>query len=562
MTIFSVFRICTCPLLILLIKTTTIAQCIEGNCVQGIGTFKYPSGARYSGNFENNKIHGTGTLYFGNGDIYSGNWINNYRDGKGKYIFATGDLYKGEFKKSKFEGKGMMNYADGKVYDGQWKDNLPHGAGKYLYANGEQYEGNFKSGKRHGHGRMVYQDGSTYEGQWENDTKEGIGVLVTADNKKRTGVWQSDEFIKEEKFNSQTLTQVFPDETKNKIIDKNQLIDCNKNHCDAVHGMYVFKDGSKYIGPFKNGNPYGSGIVYYANGDRYEGEWNDIAPEGRGIMYFANGRVYAAIWDHGRSVKQLDNRLELPKRNDIKIYKDSEIKIWPVIIGIAQYAHMPVLRFSDDDAYRLLAFLKSPEGGAIPDQQIKLLIDEDATRENIIDALQEQFGRADENDMVMLYYSGHGINGSLLPINFDGFNNKLYHDEIVQIMESSKAKHKLCLIDACYAGSMQEVKSDFITGINNFYGRLNQERGGTAMILSCKEREVSLEDSGLRQGIFSHYLMKGLKGMADKNNNKVVSIIELFEFIKGQVSLYTGNIQNPILEGNYNPNMPVAWIRN
>ena len=83
-----------------------------------------------------------------------------------------------------------------------------------------------------------------------------------------------------------------------------------------------------------------------------------------------------------------------------------------------------------------------------------------------------------------------------------------------------------------------------------------------AMILSCKDREVSLEDSGLRQGIFSHYLMKGLKGIADKNNNKVVSIIELFEYIKGQVSLYTGNIQNPVLEGNYNPNMPVAWIRN
>ena len=159
-----------------------------------------------------------------------------------------------------------MNYADGKVYDGQWRDNLPSGAGKYLYANGEKYEGNLKNGKRHGHGQMVYQDGSIYEGQWEYDAREGNGVLVTPDNKKFTGLWQSDEFIKEDKLNSQILTQVLPDEIKNKIIDKNQLIDCNKNQCDAVHGIYVFKDGSKYIGPFKNGNPYGTGIVYYANG--------------------------------------------------------------------------------------------------------------------------------------------------------------------------------------------------------------------------------------------------------------------------------------------------------
>ncbi len=82
------------------------------------------------------------------------------------------------------------------------------------------------------------------------------------------------------------------------------------------------------------------------------------------------------------------------------------------------------------------------------------------------------------------------------------------------------------------------------------------------MILSCKEREVSLEDSGLRQGIFSHYLMKGLKGLADKNKNKVVTVIELYDYIKNQVITYTSNIQNPILEGNYNPSMPVAWIRN
>ena len=165
-------------------------------------------------------------------------------------------------------------------------------------------------------------------------------------------------------------------------------------------------------------------------------------------MYFTSGRVYAAIFDRGRPVKQLDNRISLPSNKVTQDHND-EVKIWAVVIGVARYDHMPVLKYADDDAYQIYAFLKSPEGGALPDQQIKVLIDEDATRVNIINAIQEQFGKADDNDEVLLYYSGHGVNGAFLPIDFDGYNNKLYHDEINQLMNASQAKHKLCLIDAC-----------------------------------------------------------------------------------------------------------------
>ncbi|MBK9679001.1 MAG: caspase family protein [Saprospiraceae bacterium] len=63
-------------------------------------------------------------------------------------------------------------------------------------------------------------------------------------------------------------------------------------------------------------------------------------------------------------------------------------KIWTVVVGVARYEHMPALRYSDDDAYRIYAFLKSPEGRALKDDQIKILVDEDATRDKIISALQ------------------------------------------------------------------------------------------------------------------------------------------------------------------------------
>ncbi|MEP7267786.1 MAG: caspase family protein [Saprospiraceae bacterium] len=538
------------------------AQCVQGDCQNGIGIYKYPSGARYEGQFNDNKINGIGILYLSNGDLFTGHWVNNYRQGKGKMSFHNGDQYSGEFSRSKIEGTGTMSFANGSRYSGEWKNNYPHGKGTYLYDHGEKYEGLFTEGLRQGFGKYFYNDGSSYDGQWSQNQREGSGLFTSHDGKKTNGVWQHDQLTNEISASNTNVINYPAASPTTVISNPNALINCNDNNCDGISGYYIFKDGSKYTGPFKNGNPYGQGILFYANGDRYEGEWDDVAPDGRGIMYFASGRVYAAIWDKGKPVKQLDQRIEIPKRNDIKVQSDDEIRIWPVIIGVARYEHMPALKYSDDDAYKIYAFMKSPEGGAIPDNQIKLLIDEDATRVNIIDALQEQFGKADENDMVMVYYSGHGVSGSLLPIDFDGYNNKLYHDEIVQIMESSKAKHKLCLIDACYAGGMNDAKADYTTSINRFYNQLNQEKGGTAMILSCKSREVSLEDSGLRQGIFSHFLIRGLKGEADENRNKIVSVQELFNFINTRVRSYTLNTQNPEIDGQYNPSMPVAWIRN
>ena len=80
---------------------------------------------------------------------------------------------------------------------------------------------------------------------------------------------------------------------------------------------------------------------------------------------------------------------------------------------------MPVLRYTDDDAYRFYAFLKSPEGGALPDEQIRILIDEEATREGVLEAMADVFGQAGPKDLVLFYFSGHGLNGSFLPIDFD-----------------------------------------------------------------------------------------------------------------------------------------------
>ena len=83
----------------------------------------------------------------------------------------------------------------------------------------------------------------------------------------------------------------------------------------------------------------------------------------------------------------------------------------------------------------------------------------------------------------------------------------------------------------------------------------------TALIMSSKSDETSLESSGLRQGVFSHFLIRGLKGEADTNGNRIISVQELYDFIGENVRTYTGMRQSPVIKGDYDGKMTVAVIR-
>ena len=50
------------------------AQCIEGNCVNGQGTYNYDNGYQYSGEWKDGKYHGQGTYTYGDGTSDKGIW--------------------------------------------------------------------------------------------------------------------------------------------------------------------------------------------------------------------------------------------------------------------------------------------------------------------------------------------------------------------------------------------------------------------------------------------------------------------------------------------------------
>lgn len=247
------------------------------------------------------------------------------------------------------------------------------------------------------------------------------------------------------------------------------------------------------------------------------------------------------------------------------------LKIWAVIVGVAKYREPKSrLNYCDDDAYKIYGFLKSPEGGALPDEQITLLIDEDANGNNIKNAIRNFTQKAGKNDAFLLYYSGHGSPNNLLGEDYSvNSSGTVSHSFINQNIANSKAKYTYCIIDACHSGNIS-MKSSKSTGAKSiaqlensepFYTALNQSKKGSVFILSSKGTETSLETGNKRQGIFSYYFINGLKGNADYNNDGIISVTEVFDYTQKNVVKYSKNRQNPIMTGEYSHTMPISIVR-
>jgi len=542
------------------------AQCTAGDCQNGKGTYIFPSGAKYTGDFKDGEIHGVGVCYYTNGSKYSGQWLHRYPEGKGTKTFADGTKRTGDWQKGQpidengevivFTAKGEAEEDDGTdIQTGCITGDCEKGEGVFAYADGSRYEGQFANGKLQGFGTLFSANGDKFVGSFENNFQNGSGTMFHADGTKSVGQWMEGEFY------GDTFREM-------------GIEGCQQGDCENGEGTYIYKGGeAKYVGHFKDGLANGSGTCYYANGERYKGDWSGGTFEGIGTLYMLDGTQVVGYWKEGTymskeapedlAAAKTETTTTASEKVDLMAVKEARgMKVWAVVIGVADYSHMPALKYTDDDAYRVFSFLKSPAGGALKDDQIRILIDENATKEKIVTALEEVFGKAGENDLVMMYYSGHGLKGSFLPIDFDGFNNKLGHDEVSRILKNSKAKYKICIADACHSGSLLAMKSGTVDNLlASYYTSLAKADSGTALIMSSKSSETSLESSGLRQGVFSHFLQRGMKGEADTDGNKIVSISELYTYISENVRNYTGYRQSPVIEGDYDPSMTVGVVR-
>jgi len=192
---------------------------------------------------------------------------------------------------------GTFVWDSGDKYVGDWWDNRLHGQGTYTFVNGEEYdtseygekyEGEFQDFRFHGQGTLTFPDGSKWVGAWKNSQLNGYAVTYYADGSiNQEGIFKDDKFLKAQ--------------TKPKAPHVWALPACpSSGYFDNCYGTYVWEDGQKYVGDWKDDNKHGKGTYTYANGDKYVGDWKDDNKHGKGTLTWTDGDKYVGEWKDGK----------------------------------------------------------------------------------------------------------------------------------------------------------------------------------------------------------------------------------------------------------------------
>ncbi|TAK37260.1 MAG: caspase family protein [Saprospiraceae bacterium] len=240
--------------------------------------------------------------------------------------------------------------------------------------------------------------------------------------------------------------------------------------------------------------------------------------------------------------------------------------VWIVAVSIHHYQNKGRLNDVDFDVYGAYAFSELYQTRQLTFSPPIILIDRNARRSEILKMLESTFVNNPEltsDDMILFYFSGHGgMAGSsigICPYDYSGDTRDLISEQTIQdILRRSRARHKVCFIEACKT----KVQSLEITDprlLESFNRQRRNVGNGLVFITSTEAGKESLGPSNIG-GYFSHFLVRGLKGEANTNNDAFITAGELFPFVQDNVKKATQNQQVPQINDNYDPSMPLMVL--
>ncbi len=240
---------------------------------------------------------------------------------------------------------------------------------------------------------------------------------------------------------------------------------------------------------------------------------------------------------------------------------------YALVVGISDYQDegIPDLRFADRDAEAFANFLRSPAGGALNANHLKILINEQATAAQFAIALDWLMEVVNENDRVIIYFSGHGDVEKKM-ITQDGYflcwdaparvymaggtlSLTMFQDVISTLSVQNKAK-VIIISDACRSG---KLSGNSVGGVQLTNANFAKQHANEIKILSCQPNEYSIEGEqwGGGRGAFSYHLLEGLYGLADGNNDLSINLKEIDRYLEDYVSVEVApHKQNPITIGS------------
>ncbi len=187
------------------------------------------------------------------------------------------------------------------------------------------------------------------------------------------------------------------------------------------------------------------------------------------------------------------------------------------------------LQFADNDARRMADALRGV-GDVRADDLVLMTEDSDTPLDVLaaLDSLEEHARGADDDAMLIVYYSGHADSSAL---HFG--EHKLDLATLDARLQQSPVKVRLLILDACRSGSLTRVKGD---------AALTAE--GYVVVTAASAAEAAAESDDVQGSYFTHALVSGLRGAADDDGDGVVLLGEAFRHAYDATVLRTARAQS------------------
>lgn len=251
-------------------------------------------------------------------------------------------------------------------------------------------------------------------------------------------------------------------------------------------------------------------------------------------------------------------------------YKGAETttNLYILGIGIDQYKNSKYnLNYAVADASSIVDYIKNNGVGIFKNIDAKLLIDQQVTKVNIAEELNRIASQANESDVFVLYYAGHGVmsEGSssvakdyymvLTDVSQMFGNDDLLSQKAISAAElrefckKIRAQKQVILLDACQSGGATETFAMRGASEEKAIIQLAQSTG-VFLISSTGAEQFASEFSELKHGVFTYALLDGLRGAADGGTkDRKITIKELEAYLNDRIpeltQKYRGTMQFP-----------------
>ena len=249
-------------------------------------------------------------------------------------------------------------------------------------------------------------------------------------------------------------------------------------------------------------------------------------------------------------------------------------KVHAVVVGISDYGDksIPDLKYAAADAKKFYEVLTDRTKGGLKEENVKLLLNSDATLIGIRKALWNWLHvRAKEDTTVIIFFAGYGgldedrtgtqsdgLAKFIIP--YDAERDAFYAtaistQDLTNMLNTLTSKRVVMFFDSCYSGETTKPSTRCIaaTGLKPSVVKANPFEGlkgkGKTIITASKLNQVASEYESLKHGVFTYYLLRGLSGTAKSDGDKYVTIQGLYQYVQDKAKEF-GNRQVPVLIGS------------